>query len=227
MFLSASEAGAVSATFPHASGDVPLTCGMGTLVPFFSPREWGCSFGWMEIPYAAMLFPTRVGMFRGLSAMPVAVFAFPHASGDVPPLLQLRHGKRSFSPREWGCSGGFSVLSQYAALFPTRVGMFRLAAVKLLRRLPFPHASGDVPPPSRRQTFLVCFSPREWGCSASPAGSRKAGFLFPTRVGMFRGQRHQIAHADPFPHASGDVPCRNSSKSSGLDFSPREWGCSV
>ena len=50
----------------------------------FSPLTWGCSGRGVGVRVPARVFPTHVGMFRGMSDSEFADAGFPHSRGDVP-----------------------------------------------------------------------------------------------------------------------------------------------
>ena len=51
--------------------------------------------------------------------------------------------------------------------------------------------------------------------------------IFPTPVGMVRGQSGCRSGGENFPHARGDGPCARPDSGLGWRFSPRPWGWSV
>ena len=165
-------------------------------------------------------------MFRTSASSSAPSSAFPHACGDVPEGREGRDPPRPFSPRLWGCSADLQRRRGRRPLFPTPVGMFRRSRASRRNGRPFPHACGDVP------RYLMCevrpstFSPRLWGCSASPDGPRPRGRLFPTPVGMFRLSSSSSWSSRTFPHACGDVPRIGTDGHGVIPFSPRLWGCS-
>ena len=133
---------------------------------------------------------------------------------------------RSFSPRMWGCSVAFEEGRRRIAVFPTYVGMFRLADHQPSVRVCFPHVCGDVPPLNKRHNLGIQFSPRMWGCSGARALVLGGTLVFPTYVGMFRLRSVITQIATCFPHVCGDVPWRSRARRITWRFSPRMWGCS-
>ena len=111
--------------FPHASGDGPQLLDRALAVATFSPREWG----WSET--SAQLSTLR--------------YRFPHASGDGPSSQSKSAANARFSPREWGWSWAVRIAYCDQLVFPTRVGMVRVAAGIMRVDSSFPHASGDGP----------------------------------------------------------------------------------
>ncbi len=70
------------------------------------------------------------------------------------------------------------------------------------------------------------FSPHAWGCSAASDRHHTTLYVFPTRVGMFRGGSDARLMDDGFPHTRGDVPGRRPKAVHIRAFSPHAWGCS-
>ena len=132
-------------TFPHACGDVPAVLLRYKAENVFSPRLWGCSASLIHSARFLRLFPTPVGMFRAPAASGLTRGTFPHACGDVPYTQTLNQLDDFFSPRLWGCSASGEAPAGTSALFPTPVGMFRLASFFASASSSFPHACGDVP----------------------------------------------------------------------------------
>ena len=152
--------------------------------------------------------------------------SFPHSRGDVPKSGGTPCAAGVFSPLAWGCSVSRVMLLPLTEVFPTRVGMFRDLQTWRLSKMSFPHSRGDVPTGRAVQGILLPFSPLAWGCSAASALSTPVSRVFPTRVGMFRGQTQGRQVCLRFPHSRGDVPSIVSVISSSMSFSPLAWGCS-
>jgi len=93
-----------------------------------------------------------------------------------------------------------------AKVFPTRVGMYRTAESAGRIGACFPHTRGDVPHPAVATGGRVKFSPHAWGCTVIKDLASIPGFVFPTRVGMYRAPRHPPPAPLRFPHTRGDVP---------------------
>ena len=227
MFRSWSPVRLVHICFPHASGDVPCPHGAARHPAAFSPRKWGCSVHRIAVIAVADVFPTQVGMFR--ESRDYAKFAerFPHASGDVPAGKDLVAANAKFSPRKWGCSASGGNAQPSDGVSPTQVGMFRVSARSGSENIRFPHASGDVPAWFEQSADGKVFSPRKWGCSERSLPSSHRQGVFPTQVGMFRGESDGVYIVFGFPHASGDVPVGSVPQPNRVAFSPRKWGCSV
>ena len=111
MFRSRRSSAARTPAFPHTRGDVPPPCRDLTVLLLFSPHTWGCSDLTILSLFSYLLFPTHVGMFRGLE--------------------QLGKHQRPFSPHTWGCSGKKTMETTYYILFPTHVGMFRTTTTSM------------------------------------------------------------------------------------------------
>src|SRR5260370_967260 len=70
------------------------------------------------------------------------------------------------------------------------------------------------------------FSPRAWGWSDHTLFWRRAGGVFPTRVGMVRSHTLPASTLYCFPHARGDGPLAITREWWEITFSPRAWGWS-
>ena len=109
------------------------------------------------------------------------------------------------SPRSWGCFSCGCKVPHDLQVFPTLVGVFRVAAPELPVSESLPHARGGV------SDLIVCMStclsssPRSWGC-------------FYLR--LWRNRNH-----NSLPHARGGVSDTPRLKGSILRSSPRSWGC--
>ena len=165
-------------------------------------------------------------MFRLPSASYSSSRSFPHARGDVPSALGAHALITWFSPRPWGCSGFNRLQRLIIGVFPTPVGMFPPFSKPDAPPAGFPHARGDVPEHDAKMRPLVEFSPRPWGCSAGRRIGHGADAVFPTPVGMFRSETAPDNRSVSFPHARGDVPCKQLTDNIAFQFSPRPWGCS-
>ena len=226
MFRASGRPLSAAVNLPHASGDVPAARGTVHNATESSPREWGCSAEKAGCACRQRIFPTRVGMFRRRAVRIIIDLDLPHASGDVPFPRCTPKSLSPSSPREWGCSGGENVLLEISAIFPTRVGMFRINGVVHQLPVDLPHASGDVPLNPCGEPQMKISSPREWGCSALDVRAVADCAIFPTRVGMFRSSGSPWRPPGDLPHASGDVPSERYLVMRSRISSPREWGCS-
>ena len=145
-------------------------------------------------------------MFRICYINIIIILCFPHARGDVP--LDRNY------------------ISGFDYVFPTPVGMFRILKDLLRYSRRFPHARGDVPSTRDAAAMREAFSPRPWGCSARLLAKQERRGVFPTPVGMFLVETHDVDELRSFPHARGDVPTGADTPSIHPAFSPRPWGCS-
>ena len=72
------------ARFPHVCGDGPLRAGGDGGTGAFSPRMWGWSGIGQRSQRLRRVFPTYVGMVRGISDGYYLQRRFPHVCGDGP-----------------------------------------------------------------------------------------------------------------------------------------------
>ncbi len=111
--------------FPHPRGDGPRRASRRQARARFSPPAWG----WPDCPPAGararLVFPTRVGMARLMSALVRAGKRFPHPRGDGPPASAPPTSSRWFSPPAWGWPVQGTGRRPPLLVFPTRVGMAR------------------------------------------------------------------------------------------------------
>ena len=111
----------------------------------FSPRPWGWSVPSRIQLDGGQVFPTPVGMVRLISREIESVIGFPHARGDGPMLFEPPETSTLFSPRPWGWSAGVPAEIITKHVFPTPVGMVRVARIRRTLSPGFPHARGDGP----------------------------------------------------------------------------------
>ena len=116
--------------FPHACGGVPGTDQLAAVKLLFSPRMWGCTGVFMEIPEKVLVFPTHVGVYRYCARSQWLLQRFPHACGGVPKTGAAGSHGHSFSPRMWGCTDVYLTEDEAASVFPTHVGVYRQGEIK-------------------------------------------------------------------------------------------------
>ena len=131
--------------FPHARGDGPQSKRLLALANLFSPRPWGWSAPRRFPRLRPEVFPTPVGMVRGIVLWEGILLGFPHARGDGPTTSQTRSASSWFSPRPWGWSAPAESPASAGIVFPTPVGMVRRSSSRRRSRACFPHARGDGP----------------------------------------------------------------------------------
>ncbi len=192
--------------FPHTRGDGPRSSYDGCVPNTFSPHAWGWSDDMPLEEGAAGIFPTRVGMVRGLSSWNRSTPHFPHTRGDGPLNPLIKEIYALFSPHAWGWSAVVLEPGEGLTIFPTRVGMVRLNGLPYTQGFYFPHTRGDGPLLCRFQGTAKTFSPHAWGWSALLSALRTAFSIFPTRVGMVRAARPSGRGVGNFPHTRGDGP---------------------
>ena len=114
-------------SFPHGRGDGPSVLTWRTPPTVFSPRAWGWSARDTECGHRAGVFPTGVGMVRPRTKVTSGSSRFPHGRGDGPNCLDCNVLRWAFSPRAWGWSVLAGVVTNSLRVFPTGVGMVRIA----------------------------------------------------------------------------------------------------
>src|SRR5690606_1725734 len=118
---------------------------------------WGWTAGIDERGPSRWVFPTPVGMDRGLSGCASLGVGFPHARGDGPETAVVDQFLVSFSPRPWGWTVRLLRPSLRFEVFPTPVGMDRDGGESGFHRVSFPHARGDGPTNSDRSRAISLF----------------------------------------------------------------------
>ena len=151
--------------FPHTRGDGPAYFCGAVYIREFSPHPWGWSAQASFPLLSRLIFPTPVGMVRTLSAGISTIWNFPHTRGDGPNRNPRRTEGGRFSPHPWGWSVGVPSLPRTILIFPTPVGMVRIAHTRPRWRVHFPHTRGDGPYRQDEGIEKVSFSPHPWGWS--------------------------------------------------------------
>ena len=150
----------------------------------------------------------------------------PHGRGDGPIEGTRILATRPSSPRAWGWSALHGEATAAGILFPTGVGMVRMALQSIGEILPLPHGRGDGPRLVRSWTPQMSSSPRAWGWSVVEPKSPKMKNLFPTGVGMVRSPISTRLLLSSLPHGRGDGPYFALDPPIGPSSSPRAWGWS-
>ncbi len=214
-------------SFPHGRGDGPVNVQPSFRKLQFSPRTWG----WSEDETVAVthvdVFPTDVGMVRRPGTPSSRSSRFPHGRGDGPAALTGNSGSPRFSPRTWGWSATSPPIASTTPVFPTDVGMVRLARTSSVPCRSFPHGRGDGPDSGRASSRRPRFSPRTWGWSGVAGRGADHSLVFPTDVGMVREAEEMKGLYRSFPHGRGDGPAKGTCRRGSDQFSPRTWGWSA
>ncbi len=71
-------------SIPHERGGVPYGGNSQGSVKRYSPRAWGCTDVKGEQSAIVFLFPTSVGVYRGVCTAMVPWYPIPHERGGVP-----------------------------------------------------------------------------------------------------------------------------------------------
>ena len=194
------------ARFPHPRGDGPHPQRRPLRQRPFSPPAWGWSGTVYCNASSSRVFPTRVGMVRGIQVMSRKPESFPHPRGDGPQIPTGMKEGLAFSPPAWGWSVTVPLDAFVATVFPTRVGMVRPWICPICNKSRFPHPRGDGPEIRYDPRDVLAFSPPAWGWSDWLYEKKWTGLVFPTRVGMVRQWRNMEHMSECFPHPRGDGP---------------------
>jgi hypothetical protein len=200
----------------------------------FSPHAWGCTVvSGARASNPSLVFPTRVGVYRGALIQVLSEMSFPHTRGGVPGIrTALTDFWVSFPHTRGGVPLVIPVADIEPHVFPTRVGVYRMFSLSIALR--------------------SMFSPHAWGCTVHQAIEHQPVHVFPTRVGVYRISlptpergRTFSPHAwgctssryppsrfgGRFPHTRGGVPSDSryppNSEFVWGTFSPHAWGCTV
>ena len=151
----------------------------------------------------------------------------PHTRGDGPKICEPWEFQTIYSPHAWGWSVHDVVPSSTAKIFPTRVGMVRVADSNSNHRSDIPHTRGDGPECNYNRDFSIKYSPHAWGWSGRQIGGYVRLEIFPTRVGMVRSNYGCHQSSRDIPHTRGDGPIPCFGVRVGVTYSPHAWGWSV
>ena len=171
------------------------------------------------------VFPTPVGVFLALTDSFHRWGSLPHARGGV------SHGRAGAgvhdwsSPRPWGCFFKQYPGKPHSCVFPTPVGVFLGALMRLRYPRSLPHARGGVSNTNAKARDMLESSPRPWGCFPRPRRCRRPRLVFPTPVGVFPRLRLRDVDKPGLPHARGGVSTRSFIQIIKPVSSPRPWGC--
>ncbi len=229
---------------PHTRGDGPAGARTGREATGYSPHAWGWTdgapgagrehaysphaWGWTAVArrgvHTLCVFPTRVGMDRGVSHSARANPRIPHTRGDGPDSLVLGHVACPYSPHAWGWTAEHNQPCQQRHVFPTRVGMDRDNLPGGCRCRRIPHTRGDGPDPKRLFRQSPPYSPHAWGWTVRRPAEIVGGAVFPTRVGMDRPVSAWSGPRRCIPHTRGDGPWLGEHGYTNEKYSPHAWG---
>ena len=149
---------------PHVRGGVSSLRTISRVLMMSSPRAWGCfwtgQFRYTPVP----VFPTCVGVFRGVIPVRHNAVRLPHVRGGVSICFSTTKNSCMSSPRAWGCFRNRPPPGGQATVFPTCVGVFLLSPRKIPYLFCLPHVRGGVSSTSGEDAVQDVSSPRAWGC---------------------------------------------------------------
>ena len=129
-----------------------------------SPRAWGCFWQRSDACYSVRVFPTCVGVFLPRRAHHAHTFCLPHVRGGVSARSYSQTGRKTSSPRAWGCFYLGVPITHILFVFPTCVGVFPPGVIHKPGERRLPHVRGGVSDITFAVSIDVVSSPRAWGC---------------------------------------------------------------
>ncbi len=113
----------------------------------------------------------------------------------------------------------------FLTVFPTHVGVFPLRQRPHGQDRRLPHARGGVSGKEYVPSTKNPSSPRTWGCFWTHKTPDRAGWVFPTHVGVFPSAPAPADLQRRLPHARGGVSYLLTGSFADIVSSPRTWGC--
>ncbi len=166
-------------SFPHTRGDGPAINLSLQHIHLFSPHPWGWTDPYQPPSVPPTVFPTPVGMDRLLDVHWPKFHGFPHTRGDGPEGTSEGWVSVVFSPHPWGWTCTSSVVCESIGVFPTPVGMDRLADVwNAVEPWFSPHPWGWTDA-SYAGKCRSSFSPHPWGWTGSVRAIQRASSFSP------------------------------------------------
>ena len=132
-------------------------------------------------------------------------------------------GKGS-SPRVWGQVAVFICPVSFSGIIPTRVGTSSHNGSIGRSSKDHPHACGDKPILTEKNTRLAGSSPRVWGQANWSDQRLREIRIIPTRVGTRLTASATTSADKDHPHACGDKIVDINAEVFQLGSSPRVWG---
>ena len=190
---------------PHTRGGVSHTSEENAANRQSSPHPWGCFQRPLSVIWAALVFPTPVGVFPIQAFVCPDGYRLPHTRGGVSGRQDALECCCLSSPHPWGCFSSAVASGKRRCVFPTPVGVFLFSVSLIPALLSLPHTRGGV-------SWALCFSvlptessPHPWGCFLCGLPAIPAPRVFPTPVGVFLAWETTITMNCRLPHTRGGV----------------------
>ena len=148
----------------------------------------------------------------------------PHACGDKFQLSAMTAIGKGSSPRVWGQVAVFICPVSFSGIIPTRVGTSSHNGSIGRSSKDHPHACGDKPILTEKNTRLAGSSPRVWGQANWSDQRLREIRIIPTRVGTRLTASATTSADKDHPHACGDKIVDINAEVFQLGSSPRVWG---
>src|SRR5690606_3444784 len=126
-----------------------------------------------------------VGVFPRSQQHREPAFRLPHVRGGVSITRRPPWWLTLSSPRPWGCFCLCAGNRTAACVFPTSVGVFLPAGLKVHPESSLPHVRGGVSRIAIAGIAARASSPRPWGCFLGLPPAELEQLVFPTSVGVF------------------------------------------
>ena len=189
-----------------------------------SLRMWGLRVRTTSTIRPSLMFPTHVGIARPLSFYPPFAGHVPYACGDCAAADVPEKAITGCSLRMWGLREAAETDKQPAQMFPTHVGIARTVNVPVRQNQHVPYACGDCADISGPSISLDTCSLRMWGLRGQRQRRQSRQQMFPTHVGIARGNLADFGRIRDVPYACGDCAGSIMTTWSAHRCSLRMWG---
>ena len=149
---------------PHTRGGVSHTSEENAANRQSSPHPWGCFQRPLSVIWAALVFPTPVGVFPIQAFVCPDGYRLPHTRGGVSGRQDALECCCLSSPHPWGCFSSAVASGKRRCVFPTPVGVFLEQDNAHKRPIGLPHTRGGVSIDVTMEPWQDTSSPHPWGC---------------------------------------------------------------
>ena len=151
----------------------------------------------------------------------------PHACGEIDAIPSDVMYTNGTSPRLWGDSPKYRLITRLNRYIPTPVGRFN-SCLQWCKPTPVhPHACGEIPCDEIASNGDGGTSPRLWGDFGNSTDKMGTVRYIPTPVGRFHSVITSIGDNSVHPHACGEITNPLIDHPHPPGTSPRLWGDSL